>query len=97
MRVPEPYELLLLAGAAARVTTLITEDAVLDTPRDRVTEWAVKRDHEKLTYFITCPWCVGWWVSLAAWASWQAWPGATLILAALCAVAMIASFVSSRA
>ena len=53
--------------AAARVTRLLTKDAITDFIRI----WGHKKTKGQdttLTYFLTCPWCVGMWVCLlSAW------------------------------
>lgn len=53
--------------ALARVTRLLTKDALTDVIR----EWAYRRSHgaeTTLTYFVQCPWCVGMWLALGtAW------------------------------
>lgn len=49
--------------AVARLTRLINFDTVLDRPR---MYYASKVRHRRTwVYFITCPWCVGLWISLA--------------------------------
>lgn len=50
--------LLVMTLAAFRVWRLIGEDTILDRPRD----WVIERS-EKLSDFITCPWCAGFWIS----------------------------------
>jgi hypothetical protein len=50
--------------AAARVTRLLTKDAITDFVR----EWAYRRSRggdTLLTYFVQCPWCIGMWVALS--------------------------------
>jgi hypothetical protein len=49
--------------AASRATRLITTDDIAERPRD----WLKARlaGHEKLLLLIECPWCIGFWVSLA--------------------------------
>lgn len=55
---------LLTLAITLRVTRLITLDAIAQPFRDWVT------DHfgtdSKLALFVHCPWCVGWWVAIAA-------------------------------
>ncbi|WYA78757.1 hypothetical protein Vic_00011 [Mycolicibacterium phage Vic9] len=58
--------LVVYALAAARVTRLINFDAVLDRPRVALVQ--LVRGNPVVVYFIRCPWCVGFWVTLAtAW------------------------------
>lgn len=47
----------LAALATARLTRLITHDAILDRPRALVQ----KHGGDTLTYFVQCPWCVSTW------------------------------------
>lgn len=78
--IPEPYEFVLLALAAARAWKLIGDDRILDRPREAALGWLDDR-RESGTYwgdFLVCPWCAGAWVSLLAYVSWMAtlgqWP-----------------------
>jgi len=61
--VPELWILLISLGAAARITRLINADILLGRLRAAV----IRRfGPESLpAEFIGCPWCVGFWVSLA--------------------------------
>ena len=91
MNVPQWYALLLLALAAWRIYMLLALDSILDKPRRYVTglgwEWkegkpVPKGYREWLAEFIECPYCLGFWVGLAWWGAWQAWPHGTLVVAA---------------
>lgn len=77
MSVPEPWEAILLALAAWRTFQLLAEDDILETPRRYVTS----RISEYWEDFITCPYCAGFWIAVAWWASWQVWESWTLIVA----------------
>ena len=52
---------LLTMLSVARLTRLVTDDAILDTPRG----WLLERPG-KLAYFVSCPWCVSIWVGAGA-------------------------------
>jgi len=56
------------ALATARLTRLVTRDAVLDTPRRWYWTWAigdgVRVKHPKALDFIGCPWCVSVWAAI---------------------------------
>lgn len=60
--------LVLAVLAAARVTRLVVGDTITFPLRD----WAARHDHGPRTPvhwlhgLITCPWCFGFWVCLAA-------------------------------
>jgi hypothetical protein len=79
--IPEPYELVLLALAAFRVWKLVADDRILDRPRD----WLIARmggDSPRAVYwsdFLVCPWCAGFWITLAWWGAWYAWPDAVIV------------------
>lgn len=51
--------------AAYRATRLLVEDMILKTPREKLEGWLEARDHAKLAHLVTCPWCVGFYVSAA--------------------------------
>ena len=84
-------EFMILALAAYRCYQLVSDDTILDRPRDWLTR-KLDRESEKFSLFITCPWCAGFWISvgwaLAFWADeravWVAVPfafNAVLVLA----------------
>lgn len=90
MTLPNWYGLILLSLAAFRVYRLLAEDTILDRPR----RWLVRLPYdwkegrklpegyrEKWAIFITCPWCAGFWISLAWWGVYQITPRWTLIFA----------------
>lgn len=87
LEVPDWYSFLLLSVAAFRMYRLIAADTILDGPRKKLlklTGWkpgddAPKGYREKLGLFITCPWCLGWWVGLAWWGAWQVWHAGTIV------------------
>lgn len=91
MNVPDWWEAALLALAAWRVFQLVANDDILDRPRRYVTrlgqDWEkegdpVPRDYrEKLGDWLTCPYCMGFWIALAWWGFWLAWPYETLVAA----------------
>lgn len=80
MNVPGPWSAILLALASYRIWKLLAEDSILDTPRHRLVrlpdDWqegrALPKDYRyKLAEFINCPWCFGFWISIAVWILWQ--------------------------
>ena len=60
--VPAWLLLILLAGAVARVTRLITADYITRPFRTWLTK-RLGREH-RLTYFVTCDFCVSFWVAV---------------------------------
>jgi hypothetical protein len=90
MTTPEPYALILLALGAMRLTRLIGWDSITDGLRSRLTGYhhgghktgrraGSRSDRPAWMRFLSCPWCLGFWVCLACWASWQVWPRGTLV------------------
>lgn len=69
MTIPDAVLLLIYALAVARVTGLIVADSITEPIRDRI---IARLDDtpgsagEWVATLITCPWCAGMWVSLAA-------------------------------
>jgi len=89
--VPNWYELGLLALAAWRVFHLVAFDDILDRPRRYVTRlapgWKQEGDatgenyREGLANFLTCPFCMGWWMAIAWWVAWLVFPTETMFVA----------------
>lgn len=86
---PNALTLAILALAVFRVWKLAAEDVVLDPIRD----WALGTQHPipggpehykrpHLATFIGCPWCLGFWLSLGAWAAYHWWDGPNTVLIA---------------
>ena len=63
--------------AVMRITRLINDDTILDTPRIAIAR--AFGPGSKIVEFFGCPWCVGMWLSLAGAApvvvilGWQWW------------------------
>lgn len=73
--VPDWWSFLILALAVFRVYRLIAEDDILDRPRDWALDRLEEERLEKLDQLITCPWCLGFWLSVLAWLAWLVSPG----------------------
>lgn len=70
--IPSWWTFALLALTAWRVWLLLAEDTILDWPRQRIRS-------ERISEWLTCPRCAWFWVALAWYAAWLAWPhGATV-------------------
>jgi hypothetical protein len=69
MTIPVWLQLLIYALAVARLTGLVTADAITEPVRDRITVWLDDTPGslgEWLSTLITCPWCASMWISFAA-------------------------------
>lgn len=88
--VPSWWEFFLLGLAAWRTYRLLAEDTILERPR----RWLLRLDpdwqdgddpNEEYRFewgaFLTCPYCAGFWISLAWWGAWLVWPHATILVA----------------
>lgn len=91
MNIPDWYGSVLLALAAWRLFHLIAFDDVLDRPRRHVTRlnktWRQEGDatgeqyRSGLAGFITCPFCLGFYVGVGVWGLWLVFPTETLFIA----------------
>jgi hypothetical protein len=83
--VPDPWPFILLALAAFRVWKLIADDRILDRPRDRIlARLAKSKKQGRGVYwsdFLLCPHCAGFWLCVAWWGAWLAYPAETLVVA----------------
>jgi hypothetical protein len=52
--------------AFARLTVLLTRDFITEPPRDRLATALKERGHNRLAYFVLCPWCVSIWLAIPA-------------------------------
>jgi hypothetical protein len=72
----DPWVFLLALLAAYRVTRLVTTDKIAEPVTERIRWWFERRWHEKhnergsadewnskWAYMLSCPWCLGFWVS----------------------------------
>ena len=93
--------IVLVLLAVARVTRLITTDALFETPRSAVVTWLVMGGEQvprtsglrsKMAYLIVCDWCTSMYVAAAAAGAWWAW-GETMPFMVVC-VALSASYVT---
>lgn len=67
MTLPDTVLLIIYALAAARVTGLITLDAITEDARHAVIGWLDDRPKTLGSYLATlieCPWCAGMWIAL---------------------------------
>ncbi len=90
MNVPGFLEVVLLALAAWRTYRLLSDDTILDRPRQNLTARIAKRRNNAAAIyfndFITCPFCLGFWTAVAWWGAWELWPHGALVAAGAVAV-----------
>lgn len=82
----------LVVGASARLTRLITADTIAGPLRAKLITWTKST---KVGEFITCPWCIGFWISVAVtYAAWEVngWPLTGQSLAAGIGLALSTSY-----
>lgn len=100
------FDLVVLALACYRLFVLVSEDKITAYWRQRLLGYndadeqgVSRRNHwrkgkpgrKKTGEFIHCPWCLGFWLSLAAWLAYQAWPhGAIVVLAPFALSSLVA-------
>jgi hypothetical protein len=102
--IPDPWEFLLLALAAYRTWRLLAEDTLLDRPR----EWLLGGPpptggatplpgyRVELAYWLTCPFCAGFWWSAAWWGAWLLLDEWALLAATPWAISAVVALVASR-
>jgi Protein of unknown function (DUF1360) len=82
VEVPDAFELALLGLASFRVWRLLAVDLILEPIRTRLPEsWLP---------FLECPWCAGFWVSVAFFVAFELQHD-TLLIAAPLAISVIAA------
>lgn len=86
--IPQPWQFALLALATYRVWRLAAIDDMpwLVAGRHRLVGatftagvWTFRRP--TLAHMVECPWCLGFWCSLAVAAAWFVWPHGTVVAA----------------
>lgn len=60
--------------AVHRLTRLVVDDEILDTPRTRLVDWLDDRDHSKLVYLAGCYWCTSVYVAAGCAVVKHRWP-----------------------
>jgi len=92
--IPSVWEFALGALAVFRIYRLIAEDEIAQRPRDWAADWIEDHLDRDLTVLITCPWCLGTYLTLAAWGFWLLAPTAATFLAAPLAFMAIVALIS---
>jgi Protein of unknown function (DUF1360) len=85
--IPGWWPFVLLALAAYRVWRLAAVDEFPPAERLRnLLIWQIEdgepRYRHQVGEFLRCSYCSGFWVCLAWWTCWHAWPDGTLVVAA---------------
>lgn len=93
MRIPDPYEFILLGLAAWSVFHLLAHDDIVERPRRYILrlgkDWEkdgdpVPDDYRlKWAQFLTCPYCAGFWIWVAWLVAFWIWPAGVLPVAVL--------------
>ena len=88
MKTPDWWQALLLTLGSWRIFHLLAFDDILDRPRRYITRlnktWRQEGDatgdsyREGLASFLTCPYCLGFWIALYVWIAWLLFPTETL-------------------
>lgn len=67
------YDVILLVGFAARLTRLAVVDDIAEPARVAVVRAVPIRLVDWAQSLVSCPFCIGFWLSAAVVASWAAW------------------------
>lgn len=95
--------LVVLALAAYRAWRIVALDDITKSWRGRIlgyddtghkNRWPANR--KTLGNFIKCPFCLGFWIALAAWLCFRAWPHDTLLVAWPLALSALAGLVAKN-
>lgn len=78
--------LLLAALGTYRLTVLVNQDFITETPR----KWLQAKLPDKLAYMIGCPWCASFWISLPVSIVVVRWPTNRVVWAGLLALSLSA-------
>lgn len=93
-----------LGLASYRITRLLTRDSLTDRIRqhvavwsfDQVTEQYRSETHRRVAYFVSCPFCVGVYVTAGVYGWWELVPGGRPVIL-VAAAAGVQAFLASRA
>ena len=61
---------------------LVARDDIANRPRKVI----IQRQGVKITEFVECPYCSGFWIALMWWGAFQLWPHGSIIVASAIAV-----------
>jgi hypothetical protein len=103
--IPSWWQFTLLAAAAYRLWRLVAEDTILDRPRAWLLGapgWSPDDGdpppgyRQELAVFLTCGWCMGFWLSVLAWGAWLVAPHATLVAATPFAISAVVGALAAK-
>lgn len=91
---------MLIGVAGYRVWRLLAEDTILDRLRRALLhlgDWqegepAPEGYRAKVGEFVSCPWCMGFWIVLAWWLAWTIWPHGAVVVAVPWALSAVVAF-----
>lgn len=89
MSTPDVLGLLIITLGVWRAWRILSTDTVLDWPRDKLlgtqslAGGVAHYKRKRLAEFIGCPWCLGFWLALAAFAAWHWWSKDDTVLIAV--------------
>jgi hypothetical protein len=91
----------ILALGVYRIWMLIAKDSITQPWRERILSYDDNGNmnrwphpHRRIALFVHCPWCLGFWLSLAASAAYWEWPHATRLALAPFALSAAVALIS---
>lgn len=87
--------IVILSLAVFRVTRLLIEDTILEPLREK-TIFKMHPTDSKIRELFTCPWCVGFWLSMMAVGMFYLWPAVILWLALPFAISAVVGLIASH-
>lgn len=87
--------IVILSLAVFRVTRLLIEDTILEPLREK-TIFKMHPTDSKIRELFTCPWCVGFWLSVMSVGMFYLWPAVILWLALPFAISAVVGLIASH-
>lgn len=102
-----PWQFVVVALGAYRLWRIAARDTITAPAREAATgyddagapglnEAPRKTARVYLSALVRCPWCLGFWISLAAYVAWRLWPHATLVAATPLALSAVLGLVKKN-
>jgi hypothetical protein len=89
------FAVVILSLAVFRVVRLLIEDTLLEPLRE-ATIFKLHPTESKIRELFTCPWCIGFWLSLVAVVLFYFWPVVVLWLALPFAISAVVGLIASH-